>query len=100
MWPGGGGSGGVVLNHPEAVALISAQLMEWARDGRSVAQLMSDGTTVLSADDVMAGVPEMVTEVQVEATFPCRDDRGRGRAARSRGVQHDRLGLAGDGACR
>lgn len=60
---------GVLLNHPEAVALISAQLMEWARDGRSVSELMSDGTTVLSVDDVMDGVPEMVTEVQVEATF-------------------------------
>lgn len=61
---------GVLLNHPEAVALISAQLMEWARDGRSVSALMSDGTTVLSTEDVMDCVPEMVTEVQVEATFP------------------------------
>jgi urease gamma subunit len=60
---------GVRLNHPEAVALISAQLMEWARDGRSVADLMSDGTAVLSTDDVMDGVPEMLSEVQVEATF-------------------------------
>jgi urease subunit gamma len=61
---------GLRLNHPEAVALISAELMEWARDGRSVAQLMSDGNTVLSAGDVMDGVAEMITEVQVEATFP------------------------------
>lgn len=61
---------GVKLNHPEAVALISAELMEGARDGRSVADLMTFGTTILSAEDVMEGVPEMIGEVQIEATFP------------------------------
>jgi urease subunit gamma len=59
-----------VLNHPEAVALITSFLLEGARDGRSVADLMQDGRTVLSRDDVMEGVPEMIAEVQVEATFP------------------------------
>lgn len=61
---------GLKLNHPEAVALISAEILEGARDGRSVAELMSLGTQVLSADDVMEGIPELVTEVAVEATFP------------------------------
>jgi urease gamma subunit len=61
---------GVKLNYPEAVALISAAIMEGARDGRSVAELMSYGTTLLTTDDVMDGVAELVTEVQVEATFP------------------------------
>ena len=61
---------GLKLNYPEAVAYISAAIMEGARDGRSVAQLMSDGTTLLSRDEVMEGVPEMILEVQVEATFP------------------------------
>ena len=61
---------GVKLNYPEAIALISAEVMEGARDGRSVAELMSYGKTILNADDVMAGVPEMIPEVQVEATFP------------------------------
>ncbi len=61
---------GVKLNHPEAVALLSAELMEGARDGRSVADLMAYGTTILSGDDVMEGVAEMVHEVQIEATFP------------------------------
>ena len=61
---------GVKLNYPEAVAYISAAIMEGARDGQSVAQLMSDGTTLLSRDEVMEGVPEMIHEVQVEATFP------------------------------
>lgn len=61
---------GLKLNHPEAVALISAELMEGARDGRSVAELMDFGTTILSREDVMEGVPEMVHEVQIEATFP------------------------------
>ena len=61
---------GVKLNYPEAIALISAEVMEGARDGRSVAELMSYGKTILDADDVMAGVPEMIPEVQVEATFP------------------------------
>ncbi len=61
---------GLKLNHPEAVALISGEIMEGARDGKSVSELMSVGGTVLSSDDVMEGVAEMVDEVQVEATFP------------------------------
>ena len=61
---------GLKLNHPEAVALISAAILEGARDGRSVAQLMSDGKTVLARADVMDGVPEMIPDIQVEATFP------------------------------
>ena len=61
---------GLKLNHPESVALISAAIMEGARDGKSVAQLMGDGKTVLTRDEVMDGVAEMVAEIQVEATFP------------------------------
>ena len=61
---------GLKLNYPEAVALISAAILEGARDGRSVADLMSYGTTILSREDVMDGIPEMIPEVQVEATFP------------------------------
>jgi len=61
---------GLKLNYPEAVALISAAIMEGARDGRTVAELMDYGRTLLSAEDVMAGVPEMIHDVQVEATFP------------------------------
>lgn len=61
---------GVKLNHPEAVAYISAALLEGARDGRSVAELMHQGTTLLSRDQVMEGVPEMIPEIQIEATFP------------------------------
>ena len=61
---------GLRLNHPEAVAVITAHLMEGARDGRSVAELMASGREVLSRDDVMDGVPEMLHDVQVEATFP------------------------------
>ncbi len=61
---------GVKLNHPEAVALISDFIVEGARDGRSVAELMAAGAEVLRRDQVMAGVPEMIHEVQVEATFP------------------------------
>jgi urease subunit gamma len=61
---------GVKLNYPEAVAYISAAILEGARDGRSVAELMSYGTTLLSRADVMEGVPEMIPDVQVEATFP------------------------------
>jgi urease subunit gamma len=61
---------GLKLNYPEAVALITAAIMEGARDGRSVAELMSEGTTVLSRADVMDGVPEMIPDIQVEATFP------------------------------
>jgi len=61
---------GVKLNHPETIALITAEILEGARDGRSVAELMSFGTTIVKRDEVMEGVPEMVHEVQVEATFP------------------------------
>ncbi|MEH6499281.1 MAG: urease subunit gamma [Pseudoalteromonas distincta] len=61
---------GVILNYPEAVAYISAAIMEGARDGRSVAEMMSFGRTLLTREQVMPGVPEMVAEVQVEATFP------------------------------
>jgi len=61
---------GLKLNYPEAVAYISAALMEGARDGKSVAQLMSEGTSILSREDVMEGVPEMIPDVQIEATFP------------------------------
>ena len=61
---------GVKLNYPEAVAFLSAAIMEGARDGKTVAELMSYGTTLLNRNDVMAGVPEMITEIQIEATFP------------------------------
>ena len=61
---------GLKLNYPESIAIISYEIMEGARDGRSVADLMSHGTTILKRDDVMEGVPEMIHEVQVEATFP------------------------------
>ena len=61
---------GVKLNHPEAVALITDHVVEGARDGRSVAELMQDGASVLTRDQVMEGIAEMVREVQVEATFP------------------------------
>jgi urease subunit gamma len=61
---------GLRLNHPEAVALITSFLLEGARDGRSVVDLMSAGREVLGRDDVLDGVPEMLAEVQVEATFP------------------------------
>lgn len=61
---------GVKLNHPEAVALITDEVIEGARDGRSVADLMAHGATILTRDDVMDGIPEMIHEVQVEATFP------------------------------
>lgn len=61
---------GVLLNYPEAVAYISAAIMEGARDGCTVAELMSSGRTLLRRDQVMPGVPEMIAEVQVEATFP------------------------------
>ena len=61
---------GLKLNYPDAVAFISAAIMEGARDGKSVAELMSYGTTVLKTSDVMEGVPEMTHDVQVEATFP------------------------------
>jgi len=61
---------GLKLNYPEAVALISAAILEGARDGRTVAELMSYGATLLTRTEVMDGVPEMIHEVQVEATFP------------------------------
>ena len=61
---------GLRLNYPEAVAFISAAIMEGARDGRSVAQLMSEGARLLRREQVMDGVPEMIPEIQVEATFP------------------------------
>ncbi|APT91968.1 urease subunit gamma [Corynebacterium phocae] len=61
---------GLKLNHPEAVALITDELMEGARDGKTVAELMSFGTSILSRDEVMEGLPEMIHDVQVEATFP------------------------------
>lgn len=61
---------GVKLNHPEAIALICDEVVEGARDGRSVADMMQYGATVVSYEDCMEGVPEMIPEVQVEATFP------------------------------
>jgi urease subunit gamma len=61
---------GLKLNYPEAVAFLSAALMEGARDGRSVSELMSWGATLLKRDEVMEGVPEMIPEIQIEATFP------------------------------
>jgi urease subunit gamma len=61
---------GLRLNHPEAIALITSHLLEGARDGRSVADLMVSGRAVLTRDEVMDGVPEMIPDVQVEATFP------------------------------
>jgi urease subunit gamma len=61
---------GVKLNHPEAIALITDYVLEGARDGRTVADLMAAGATVISRDQVMEGVPEMIHDVQVEATFP------------------------------
>jgi urease gamma subunit len=61
---------GLKLNYPEAIALITAEILEGVRDGRSVADLMQYGVTILTRDDVMDGVPEMIREVQVEGTFP------------------------------
>jgi urease subunit gamma len=61
---------GLKLNYPEAVALITYEIMEGARDGKSVAELMSEGTKILTREEVMEGVPEMIREIQVEATFP------------------------------
>jgi urease subunit gamma len=63
-------SRGVKLNYPESIAVITYEIIEGARDGKSVAELMSFGTTILKPSDVMEGVPEMIHEVQVEATFP------------------------------
>ncbi|WP_112235650.1 urease subunit gamma [Kocuria sp. BT304] len=61
---------GLKLNHPEAIAIITYELLEGARDGRTVAELMSWGSTIFSREDVMEGIPEMIPDVQVEATFP------------------------------
>ncbi|MBJ6137029.1 MULTISPECIES: urease subunit gamma [Marinobacter] len=61
---------GLKLNYPEAIALISAEIMEGAREGRTVAELMSAGTEILTREDVMDGIADMIHEVQVEATFP------------------------------
>ena len=61
---------GLKLNYPEAVAYLSAAIMEGAREGKSVSELMGSGATLLTRDDVMEGVPEMIPEIQVEATFP------------------------------
>ena len=61
---------GLKLNYPEAVAFITAAILEGARDGRTVAELMSYGTTLLTRDDVMEGIAEMIPDIQVEATFP------------------------------
>jgi len=63
-------SRGVLLNHPEAIALITVHILEGARDGRTVAELMDSGRKVLTREDVMEGIPEMIHDVQVEATFP------------------------------
>lgn len=61
---------GLKLNYPEAIALICAAVMEGAREGKTVAQLMSEGRTVLTRADVMEGIPEMIPDIQIEATFP------------------------------
>ncbi|MBK3018600.1 urease subunit gamma [Klebsiella pneumoniae] len=61
---------GLKLNYPEAVAYLSAAVMEGAREGKTVAQMMKEGLELLTRDDVMDGVPEMITDIQVEATFP------------------------------
>ena len=63
-------SRGLKLNYPEAMAILTAEILEWARDGKTVVQIMSLGATVLAAADVMDGIAEMIHEVQVEATFP------------------------------
>jgi urease subunit gamma len=61
---------GLALNYPEAIAIVTADILEWARDGRSVAEIMTLGTRILTSADVMPGIAEMIHEVQVEATFP------------------------------
>jgi len=61
---------GLKLNYPEAMAVLTAEILEWARDGKPVAEIMTLGATILRADDVMEGIPGMIHEVQVEATFP------------------------------
>ena len=61
---------GLLLNYPEAIAILSADILEWARDGKTVAEIMTLGAKILTAADVMPGIAEMIHEVQVEATFP------------------------------
>jgi urease subunit gamma len=61
---------GLLLNYPEAIAILSADILEWARDGKTVAEIMTLGARILTAADVMPGIAEMIHEVQVEATFP------------------------------
>lgn len=61
---------GLMLNYPEAIAILTADILEWARDGKSVAEIMTLGTRILTMADVMPGIAEMIHEVQVEATFP------------------------------
>jgi len=61
---------GLKLNYPEAMAILTAEILEFARDGRSVSEIMTLGGSILTRDDVMDGIPEMIHEVQVEATFP------------------------------
>lgn len=61
---------GLKLNYPEAMAVLTAEILEWARDGKTVAEIMTLGAKVLGSNDVMEGIPEMIHEVQVEATFP------------------------------
>jgi len=61
---------GLALNYPEAIAILTADILEWARDGKSVSEIMTLGTRILSSADVMPGIAEMIHEVQVEATFP------------------------------
>jgi|SRR5579885_1494721 urease subunit gamma len=61
---------GLKLNYPEALAILTAEILEWARDGKSVAEIMTLGANILTVDDVMEGVADMIHEVQVEATFP------------------------------
>src|SRR5258708_40110260 len=61
---------GLMLNYPEAIAILTADILEWARDGKSVAEIMTLGARILSSADVMPGIAEMIHEVQVEATFP------------------------------
>lgn len=63
-------SRGLALNYPEALAILTAEILEWARDGKSVAEIMTLGSGILTSADVMPGIPEMIHEVQVEATFP------------------------------
>jgi urease subunit gamma len=61
---------GLLLNYPEAMAILTAEILEWARDGKTVAEIMTLGARILTGEDVMPGIAEMIHEVQVEATFP------------------------------